>query len=81
MPDTLDMTECLEMIDELRERVVELNGSRPNIEVKSKSVNSAKADINRRLLYVAHLADLVRVDIMSHYHRFKGENPPWITAD
>lgn len=79
--DSLDMGELLDMIEDLREKVEKLDGSRANIEVSSKQVNSRKAQINRDLLYAAHLADLVRVDIMSHYHRFKGETPPYITAE
>lgn len=78
---TLDMHDLLVMIDELREKVVELDGTRLNIEVRSKPVNSQKAEVNRKLLYLAHLADLVKVDVMNHYHRFKGETPPWISAD
>lgn len=78
---TLDMRDLLVMIDELREKAVDLDGVRVNIEVKSKSVNAEKAEINRKLLYLAHLADLVKVDVMNHYHRFKGETPPWISAD
>lgn len=79
--DSLDMGELLDMIEDLREKVEKLDGSRANIEVSSKQVNSRKAQINRDLLYAAHLADLVRVDIMNHYHRFKGETPPYITAE
>jgi len=77
----LDMSDLLIMVDDLRERVVDLDGTSLNIEVRNKEVNSQKAEINRRLLYAAHLAHLVEADIMSHYHRFKGENPPWISVD
>lgn len=79
--DRIEMHDLLVILDELREKVVELDGSRVNIEVKNKQVNSEKAEINRRMLYAAHLADLVKIDLMSHYHRFKGEHPPWISAD
>lgn len=79
--ETLDMHELLALLDELRDRVLELDGSRVNIEVRSKQVNAEKADINRKLLYLAHLADVVKVEVMNHYHRFKGEDPPFISAD
>ena len=79
--ETLDMHDLLVMLDKLRAKVVELDGRRLNIEVRSKQVNAEKAEINRKLLYLAHLADVAKVDIMSHYHRFKGENPPWITIN
>lgn len=81
MPEErLDTTETVQILDELRELLVDLNGSRPNIEPNNKAVNQAKARINKRLLYGAHLADVVRVDIMSLYHLFKGEDPPYPTA-
>lgn len=77
----LDMHDLLAMLAELRERVVDLDGTKVNIEVRSKEVNSEKAEVNRKLLYAAHLAHLVEADIMSHYHRFKGEDPPYIATD
>lgn len=76
--DTLDMTVLLEVLDELRGEIESLNGSRVNIEVRSKQVNAEKAEINRKLLYVAHLFDAAKVEVMSQYHRFKGEDPPFL---
>lgn len=79
--DVLDMHDLLLLVQELRKEILDLDGSKVNIEVKSKAVNAEKAEINRKLLYLAHLADLVKVDIMSHYHRFKGEEPPHLVVD
>jgi hypothetical protein len=79
--ETLDMHELLALLDEVREKVVDLDGVRVNIEVRSRQVNAEKADINRKLLYLAHLFDVGKVEVMNHYHRFKGENPPYISAD
>lgn len=76
--EILDMHDLLALLDELRERVVELDGSRVNIEVRSRQVNAEKAEINRKLLYVAHLFDAAKVEVMSQYHRFKGEDPPFL---
>lgn len=79
--DRLDMTDTLELLDEVRSLVQSLDGALVNIEVKSKQVNAGKAEISKKLLYASHVADMVRVDIMSQYHRFKGENPPIIVTD
>jgi hypothetical protein len=67
------------LLDEAREILVELEGTRPNIEVSTKEINSAKAEAQRKLLYAAHLADAARLDIMSLYHRFKGQIPPRVS--
>lgn len=78
--DSLDFSDTLEVIAELRGLIDDLQAIRPNIEVNNRRVNSEKAEINRRLLYAAHLADAARLDIMSQYHRFKGENPPFLSV-
>lgn len=78
--DGLNVTETLALLDELRIAVEGLQGVRVNIETNNRSVSAAKADITRKLLYTVHLADCVRVDIMSHYHKFKGENPPFMSV-
>lgn len=78
-PETLDMRTLLELLEEVREEVESLDGSRVNIEVRSRTVNAEKAEINRKLLYVAHLFDVSKVEVMNHYHRFKGENPPYVS--
>lgn len=78
--ETLDMRELLALLDELRQEVLNLDGSRVNIEVRSKAVNAEKAEINRKLLYLAHLFDVAKIEVMNHYHRFKGENPPFISV-
>ena len=72
--DTIDMTDLLAILDELREHIVELDGCRVNIEVKSKPINAAKAEINRKLLYAAHMADLVKIDIMQSLPPIQGRD-------
>lgn len=79
--DRLDMTDTLALLDEVRALVHSLDGALVNVEVKSKSLNAAKAEISKKLLYASHVADMARVDIMSQYHRFKGEAPPIIVTD
>lgn len=78
MTDRLNVQGTLALLDEVREIVQGLDKTRPNIEVSSKDVMREKAEVQRKLLYAAHMADCARIDIMSHYHRFKGQNPPRI---
>ena len=78
MNDGLNMKGTLALLDEVRELVEELNGTRPNIEVSTRDIQRAKAEAQRKLLYAAHLADCVKVDITSHYHEFKGQRPPYV---
>ena len=71
--DKMDVGGTLALIEELEDLVKGLDGERPNIEVSNKDVMRRKAEVQRKLLYAAHLADCVKVDITSHYHRFKGQ--------
>ena len=76
MSTVIDTSPALNCLDELREMLENLNGERENLEANSKRVNSHKAEVNRRLLYAAHLAKVIEVEILSQYHVFKGEDPP-----
>jgi hypothetical protein len=78
----LNMKHTLALLDEVREILEDLDGEEYNWEnASAKRAMKDKASVNRSLLYASHIADLARADIMSQYHRFKGEaNPPQIVT-
>lgn len=79
--DRLDMRQTLALLEEVRELVERLDNSPLNIEgSNNKEVMRRKAQASRQLLYAAHVADLTRAEILSQYHKFKGETPPLIVS-
>lgn len=77
----VNMRRTITLLEEVLGYVEDLDGVRVNIEgATSKDLNRQKADITKRLLYAAHLADMARVAVMSEYHKYKGEKPPTITV-
>lgn len=75
--ETLDMSPVRSLLAELGELVDRLDGVSLNVEGENnKSRMRANAERSRELLYSAHLGDLLRVEMLSQYHRFKGQDPP-----
>lgn len=76
--DRIDMSGTLQLIDEIRAMLVEIDG-RP-LDIVDGDNNKVRqrwnATRSREMLYAAHLADCIRLDITSQYHRFKGHHPP-----
>lgn len=72
-PNDVDMSRALEVLDELRELLVEINGTKPNIE---RDDNRARARFNsrrsRELLYAGHLCDRLKVAVIDEYYVFRG---------
>lgn len=78
MPNrTIEMEAALALLDELSEMLRALDG-RPldPVFTNNKERMTAAANQSRSLLYAAHLADVLRVEVTSQYHRFKGQDPP-----
>lgn len=70
------MTRALNLLEEARTLCGDVDGQRrvnPSMEPNSKRRASENADISRSLLFAAHLADNVRIEILNQYHLFKGE--------
>ena len=79
--DSLNMTCALTLLDQIGELVTGLNGAPLNIDGdNNKDRMRANAKRSKDLLYAAHLADLARAEILSQYHRFKGQSPPPISV-
>lgn len=73
----VDMSEARDMCLRLVVLLDELDEAEPNVLRNSKE----KAVISGELLYAAHCADLVRAEITSQYHVFKGRvNVPLVSA-
>ncbi len=78
--ERLDMTTLLALLDEVRTLAEQLDGAKVDIQINNKRVMATKSQTNKTLLYTAHLADLVKCEVMNQYYVFKGENPPTITT-
>lgn len=77
--DALDMKHTLVLLEDVRAMLDDLDGASLNVEGdNNKARMRERSERSKQLLYAAHLADLVRADIMNQYHRFKGGNPPHI---
>lgn len=76
--ETLDMSAVLKLLDDARGIAEEMHGQKVNIEGANKEVMTRKSRINKQLLYGSHLTDLARAEFMNQYHRFKGEDPPFL---
>jgi hypothetical protein len=79
MSETLNLKHTLILLDDARAMLEDLDGAPLNVDGdNNKDRMRANSKRSKDLLFAAHLADLVRADIMNQYHRFKGENPPRI---
>lgn len=71
-PGTLDMAEAFALIDEVRGLAERLDGAPLNVEGdNNKARMRANANRSKDLLYAAHVADKLRMEIMDQYHHFK----------
>lgn len=72
-----DMNEAVVMTNRLWVLLDGLHGHEPD----TLRGSAEKARISGELLYAAHCADLVRAEVLSQYHVFKGrEDVPLINA-
>lgn len=80
--ERVDMAAAQQLLDELSDQLDRLNGADLDAHVpNNKELMRQKAQLRTDLQYAAHIADLIRVEIMSQYHRFKGtENVPTVDA-
>jgi hypothetical protein len=74
----VDMTNAENLLTEIRGMLDKLDGS---YGVNAEADNNKKrmrysAMMSQNLLYSAHLADSLRLEVMNEYHRFKGHDAP-----
>lgn len=74
----VDMSNAETLLTEIGAMVAKLDGS---YGVNAEQDNNKKrmrysAQMSQNLLYAAHLADNLRVEILNEYHRFKGQDAP-----
>lgn len=73
--ERLDLSDVRVALAALQTVVDELDGIECNVETGNRAVSSKKAEINRKLQYAAHIADVAKVAMGCHYHHFKGDHP------
>lgn len=79
--EKLDMSVVSKLLREVDDLVDALHGAPMNVDIdNNKERMRANAQRSRDLLYAAHLADLIRAEIISQYHRFKGQEPPTLSV-
>lgn len=71
--ERLDLTPLLDHLHEIRAKALALDGQPVKKHVET---TQQQGEINRGLLYLAHLLDVARVEAASHYFHFRGEDPP-----
>jgi hypothetical protein len=76
----LNTARAVTLLDEAAEWMEDLDGitERNVLNNNNKAASARKAEISRRLLYAAHLADAARLEIMNQYFTFKGEETPTV---
>lgn len=73
--------EALKILEDAHALAEELNGlDERNIESNNKTTTATKARVSNELLFLAHLCDNARVEVLNQYHAFKGKNPPQVNA-
>lgn len=76
---TLSMDAVRKLLEELGDMANELHDLPLNVEgVNNKDRMRINALRSRDLLYAAHLADMLRLEFLNQYHRFKGGHPPTV---
>ncbi|WP_181786144.1 hypothetical protein [Streptomyces phytophilus] len=69
----IDLDKVLETVSELRDGLEELNEAEP-AEGPRRKAKQERAEITRTLLYLAHLGDRARVEIMDVYHGYRQQD-------
>lgn len=67
------------LVDKLSAEVDALHNRERNEESNNKEKMRANANTSRDLLFAAHLAEVLKVEILNEYHAFKGQDAPRIT--
>lgn len=66
----IDLTEAIETTQELLDELRELHGTETD-ETPTRAGQRQRTQLTRRLLFLAHLGDRARVQVMDVYHGFK----------
>ncbi len=73
--------EALKILEDAHALATKLNGlDKTNVESNNRETTKHRAQISSDLLYLAHLCDNARVEVLNQYHTFKGKVPPQVTA-
>ncbi|WP_059007855.1 hypothetical protein [Streptomyces specialis] len=71
----IDLDQAVQTAEELLSALKELNGAEPD-DARNWMARQQRAEITRQLLYLAHLGDRARVEIMDAYHGYKKDHSP-----
>ncbi|WP_049580524.1 hypothetical protein [Streptomyces sp. SBT349] len=69
----VDLQKAVETAQELLDALKELDGAEPD-DGPARKARQQRAEITRTLLYLAHLGDRTRVEIMDTYHAYKSQD-------
>lgn len=69
----VDLHKAVETVQELLRELEDLDGAEPG-EGPARKARQQRAEITRRLLYLAHLGDRARVEVMDAYHAYKQQD-------
>ncbi len=81
--ERIDMSGVLHLLEEIQDLLSAMDGMPLDVptEDRDRVRRSQNARRGRELLWAAHLADCLRLDIESQYYRFKGFHPREILRD
>ncbi|MDT0307229.1 hypothetical protein RM780_09665 [Streptomyces sp. DSM 44917] len=69
----IDLDRAVQTAEELLAELRELNGAEPD-DAPTRVARRQRGEITRQLLYLAHLGDRARVEIMDAYHDYKNQD-------
>ena len=72
-PVRIDLDKAVDTVRELLDELEELNGTEPE-EGPARKERQQRAEITRKALWLAHLSDRARVQIMDAYHDYKQQD-------
>lgn len=71
----IDLTEAIKTTQELLDELNQLHGTEVD-EAPTRAGQRQRTQLTRRLLFLAHLGDRARVQVMDAYHGFKDRDDP-----
>lgn len=77
----IDTSEALKILEDAHALAEDLNDlDEVNVNTKDRARAERRAKVSSDLLYLAHLCDAARIEVMNQYHGFRGKTPPAVEA-
>jgi hypothetical protein len=80
----LTFTRAKRLVEEAEHLLAAHEGAGANRELdprskgRQRSARESSAQVNKDVLYAAHLLDAARLEVLNQYHQFRGQEPPTV---